>query len=72
MANRNKKSSLEDCYEYFELERKIEVIFKGWDEIFLDVTGIDVHKCPVCVKGNKVCREFLGSRLYRPPPEKTA
>ena len=72
MANRNKKNSLKECYDYFELEHKIKEISKGWDDIFLDVTGIDVHKCPVCGIGNMVCREFLGSKLYRPPPEKIA
>ena len=72
MANRNKKDSLQECYEYFELEHKIKEISKGWDDIFLNVTGIDLHKCPVCGIGNMVCSEFLGSNLYRPPPEKIA
>ena len=68
LANRNKKINLEKCYEYFEMEQRIEEITKDWDKIYFEVTGIDIHKCPVCEKGNMVCLDDIEKNLYRPPP----
>ncbi len=74
MANRNKKINLEKCYEYFELERRIEELTKDWDKIYFEVTGTDIHKCPECEKGHMVSLDKIENNLYRPPPpsEKTA
>ena len=69
MANRNKKINLEKCYEYFELEQRVEEITKDWDRIYFEVTGIDIHKCPVCKKGHMVGLEFLEQNLYHPLPD---
>jgi hypothetical protein len=68
LANRNKKTNLEKCYEYFELEQRIEEITKDWDTIYFEVTGIDLHKCPECEEGNMVCLDKIDKNLYRPPP----
>ena len=68
MANRNKKINLEKCYEYFELEQRIEEITKDWDKIYFKVTGIDIHKCPECKEGNMVGISDFNKNLYRPPP----
>jgi hypothetical protein len=72
MANRNKEKNLSSCYEQFELDRKVEELAKGWDEIFLDVAGVDVHACPICGVGTLVCRDILPKQLYRPPPGECA
>ncbi len=69
MANRNKKINLEKCYEYFELKQRVEEITKDWDRIYFDVTGVDLHKCPVCKKGNMVCINSIDMNLYKPPPD---
>ena len=72
LANRNKKINMEKCYEYFELERRVEEITKDWDRIYFEVTGTDIHKCPECDEGHMVCLDKIDKNLYRPPPEKTA
>jgi len=72
MSNRNKKSCLEECYEYFEIERKIAELSDDWDDIYLEVTGIDIHTCPECGEGQMIIIGGIGKNQYRPPPEKTA
>ena len=69
MSNRNKKSRLEECYEYFELERRLSEHPDKWDDIFLEVTGIDLHTCPVCGKGQMILKGVIEKKLYKPPPK---
>jgi len=68
MSNRNKKSSLEECYEFFEIERKIAELSDDWDDIYLEVTGIDIHICPECGEGRMIVIGGIEKNQYRPPP----
>jgi predicted dienelactone hydrolase len=72
ISNRNKKSRLEDCYEFFELERKLSELSDKWEDIFLEVTGIDIHICPECGEGQMIVKGGIEKNFYRPPPFKTA
>ncbi|QEN04346.1 IS91 family transposase [Thiospirochaeta perfilievii] len=72
MSNRNKKSNLQLCREYYDVKIKPMIPNDTWDKILLDVTGIDIHKCPNCNEGQLVLTNFIPSIRYRPPPTKTA
>ena len=55
LANRCKKESLGKCRELlglsFELPEKVE---KSIQEMMLQLTGIDISRCPVCKKGTSL------------------
>jgi hypothetical protein len=72
MSNRNKKSNLEDCYEFFELERRMKDLPGAWEDIYMEITGIDIHICPECGEGRMIVKVGIEEKRYRPPPSKTA
>ena len=72
LAHRNKKLKLAACFEFYKLEQKLKEISKGFDELFLELTGTDIHTCPKCGSGELVKTEELPVNLYRPPPAETA
>jgi hypothetical protein len=69
LSNRNRKKNLENCCQFYSLpaERNKRTA-SAWDVVMLRVTGIDIHKCPVCRKGRLVEKQTLVEHRYRPPP----
>jgi hypothetical protein len=53
LSLRNKKKSLEDCYAYYEIdyEKKEK---RTWQEIYKDITGNEIDKCPKCKIGKMI------------------
>lgn len=72
LAHRNKKIKLDSCFAFFKKKRKIREICKGPDELFFELTGIDIHKCPKCGAEMLPETEELPANRYRPPPAETA
>lgn len=68
LANKNKKNNLKSCYEYFQLQMHINEISKGADDLFLELTGIDIHKCPKYGFGELVLQKELPPIRYHSPP----
>jgi len=66
LAHRNKKKELESCREYYSVEPDTPSSKKNmsWQDIYLEITGIDISVCPVCKKGQMILVEYFG----RPPP----
>ena len=50
LSLRNKKKTIEDCYTYYDLEHKKKEK-KTWQEIYKDITGNEIGKCPKCKTG---------------------
>ena len=68
LAHRNKKKSIIDCFNYFDIKIETECSEKReWYDIYFDVTGFDIKICPKCKSGEMVVKE-LSPELIRPPP----
>jgi hypothetical protein len=73
MSNRNKKNNLENCYEFFNLEHRIKDLPGAWDDIYMEITGIDIHICTVCGEGQMIVKggieKTFTDRLLLKQPE---
>ena len=70
-ANRNKSPALQSCYDFFKIQQKVKKITKGTADFILELTGIDIHKCPKC-GSLKLVQEVIPPVHDRAPPVKIA
>jgi hypothetical protein len=45
-------------------------VSETWEEFLLDVSGIDLMKCPFCEKGRMFTREILLPERCKAPPQR--
>jgi hypothetical protein len=45
---------------------------RAWDDFYMEITGIDIHICPICEEGRMIVKAGIEKNFYRPPPYKTA
>ena len=66
LSHRNKKKEIEACREYFNIESPIKKHSGDmyWKDIYLEITGKDISKCPVCGEGNMMLLCYFD----KPPP----
>ena len=62
LSHRNKKKSIEDCREYYEIKFKKSEL-KKWDAVYKDKTGVDIHICQKCMKGKMIKIEDIHPKL---------
>jgi hypothetical protein len=67
LSLRNKKKSLEDCYAYYEIdyEKKEK---RTWQEIYKDITGNEIDKCPKCKTGKMIVIKNIEKKKCRSGP----
>ncbi len=72
LSNRNRRNNIALCRELLgkgKIEtRKDEPI--TWQERFLEITGVDLTKCPICTKGRMVRLQILQPVRCNGPPIK--
>ena len=62
LASRNLKTKLKRCKELLAVavnRDQDELATLGWQDLFYELTGIDIRRCPKCKKGQLVCKELL-------------
>ena len=70
LSNRSRKTKLKKSQDIFGVKNdNLEVIKPTWQEILLQVKGIDVRVCPICGQGQMMSKELLTPRAYSPPKE---
>jgi hypothetical protein len=72
LANRRRKYNIALC-RLFLGSNKTETIKdkpKTWQELMLEVSGVDVTRCPICRKGRMVTIEVLQPFCCNDPPGK--
>ncbi len=72
LANRNRKDNIALCRELLG-SNKIQATKDEpttWQERFLEITGVDLTKCPVCTKGTMVKLQILQPLKCNSPPIK--
>ncbi|WP_144678292.1 transposase [Desulfitobacterium sp. LBE] len=68
LSNRNKKTKLVRCKEIFNLEKEeASEARHSWEELILEIKGIDVRVCPVCKTGRMIRKEGITPKAYSPP-----
>ena len=69
LASRNLSTKLELCKRLLEVTTKIaEQAQKiSWDEMMLELFGIDVWLCPRCHKGRLVRKHMIAANSHAPP-----
>lgn len=73
LSNRSRKTKLKKCRDIFGIEQEqLEKPKQSWEELLLQVKGIDVELCPVCGNGKMIRREKLSPKAYSPPNAKFA
>jgi hypothetical protein len=70
LANRHRKAKIKRCREILgvtaeEMEKIPES--QSWQELMLELTGVDVRTCPVCGEGRMVSKEILRPQTHSPP-----
>jgi len=68
LAHRNKKRTLSDCREFYEVKIPYEKKEYSWAYILLRVTGIDPFKCPKCKVGRLIEENPRSVQFRAPPP----
>ena len=71
LSHRNKMKYISDCLKFYNLKIQNQEITYNWQEIYLNVTGTNLRKCPKCKTGTLVISDILPENS-RPPPVKTA
>ena len=64
LSHRNKKNAIEACREFFKILHKDEDVKLVWPDVYFNVTGKNVHSCPVCENGTLVLKEYLPAKRY--------
>ena len=70
LSNRNHQTKLALCKKLLEVainwaeELKVSV---GWEELLLELTGIDVRQCPQCQQGRMVRKQVMIRCSHAPP-----
>lgn len=74
LSNASRKTKLKKCQELLNVEEKVvqESTNKPWEELYFELTGIDLRLCPCCEKGKMVRRETLHSKNCTYPEKLTA
>lgn len=67
MSNSTKKKQIARCFEYYNLKIK-KYLVKSWQEIYRDVTGIDICQCNKCGIGKLVIVSLISAQRNRAGP----
>ena len=69
LSSRNLSTNLERCKQLLEVVAKIadQADKLTWDEMMLELFGIDVWLCPSCQKGRLVLKQIIISNYHAPP-----
>jgi len=69
LASRNISTNLELCKRLLKVAAKIaEQVHKlSWDEMMLELFGIDVWLCPRCHKGRLIRKQIITANSHAPP-----
>jgi hypothetical protein len=68
LANRSKKHALPQCQKLLELNPTLpEIPKKSAQDLLLELTGIDLSRCPRCQKGTMIVVGELPRISYSAP-----
>jgi len=68
LSNRSRKTKLTRCQDIFGIKREYqETIKQTWEELILQIKGIDIQACPVCNTGQMIRKELIVPKAYSPP-----
>jgi hypothetical protein len=69
LSNRNRKAKIQRCRSILGIMSETEENSpqEGWEDILLNLTGVDPRGCPCCSKGNMRRKEIIHPRCYIPP-----
>lgn len=68
LSNRNRKGKLMRCKDFFGIDNKKDLKTKqSWEELILQIKGIDVGVCSFCKKGRMIKKENITPKAYSPP-----
>jgi len=68
LSHRNKRKTIEDCFEFHGIVKKTDTLSKSWNEIYFMTTGKKASACPVCSTGTLLLKENINPVKYRAPP----
>ena len=69
-SNRSRKEKIGLCKKILHVAKKdIHDIpdKKSWQDIYFQVTGIDISICHICGKGKMRCKETISPQTWKPP-----
>ena len=64
LSHRNKKKAIEECRNFFKIIYKDKEVKLEWSDIYLKVTGKNIHLCPACKKGTLILKEYIPEKRY--------
>ncbi len=64
LSHRNKKKAIEECRNFFKIIYKDKEVKLEWSDIYLNVTGKNIHSCPACKKGTLILKEYIPEKRY--------
>lgn len=68
LSNRNRKGKLIRCKDFFGIDNKKDLKTKqSWEELILEIKGIDVRACSFCKKGRMIQKENITPKAFSPP-----
>lgn len=68
LSNRNRKTKIIRCKDIFNIEKEERSkVTKSWEELILELKGIDVRVCSVCKTGKMIRKESITPKAYSPP-----
>ncbi|AHF06205.1 IS91 family transposase [Desulfitobacterium metallireducens] len=73
LSNRSRNIKLTRCQDIFEIKKEKRAETKHtWEELLLQIKGIDVRSCPICHKGKMIKKELILPKAYSPPTKSIA
>lgn len=73
LSNRNRNLKLKRCKILTGVilrKNEVEAIKLGARELLLEITGIDINRCPCCKEGKMLTKETLLPKICSPPETK--